>query len=240
MDRLCSRPTRPARALRWPSMAASQAAVCGLLDCRVDPVQPSDQGAAQMEKATRVDRGGVGASRRRMEANRKRRSASGRTGNRCRQDGNMSISKRRRGGVEPRPTESKIQPTQRRHIKPATLRVRANAAELARRKFLHLAAGVATLPAMPQIADAQAYPTHPITMIVPVPAGGLADAVARVLAKQIRGSLDSPLSSKMSAERMAALAPAALPARSPMATRLSRAAYPRISRKSEWQGRRLR
>ena len=105
----------------------------------------------------------------------------------------MSISKRRRGGVEPRPTESKIQPTQRRHIKPATLRVRANAAELARRKFLHLAAGVATLPAMPQIADAQAYPTHPITMIVPVPAGGLADAVARVLAEQIRGSLGQPI-----------------------------------------------
>ena len=69
----------------------------------------------------------------------------------------MSISKRRKGGVEPRPTGSKIQPTQRRHIKPATLRVRANAAELARRKFLHLAAGVATLPAMPQIADAQAF-----------------------------------------------------------------------------------
>ena len=30
-------------------------------------------------------------------------------------------------------------------------------------------------------------------MIVPVPAGGLADAVARVLAEQIRGSLGQPI-----------------------------------------------
>jgi tripartite-type tricarboxylate transporter receptor subunit TctC len=47
--------------------------------------------------------------------------------------------------------------------------------------------------ALPPSAEAQAYPTHPITMIVPFPAGGLADAVARVLAEQMRGSLGQPI-----------------------------------------------
>ena len=108
----------------------------------------------------------------------------------------MRISKRRKSGVEPRPTVSKIRPTQRRPVKAALLRVhpfRVNAAELARRKFLHLAAGAAALPAISQSAEAQAYPTRPITMIVPFPAGGLVDAIARVLAEQIRGSLGQPI-----------------------------------------------
>ena len=105
----------------------------------------------------------------------------------------MSISERRKSGVEPRPTGSKIRPTQRRAIKAAPRRVRVNAAELARRKFLHLAAGAATLPALSRIAGAQAYPTRPITMIVPFAAGGPSDAVARVLADKIRGSLGQPI-----------------------------------------------
>jgi tripartite-type tricarboxylate transporter receptor subunit TctC len=60
---------------------------------------------------------------------------------------------------------------------------------VSRRQFLHLAAGAAALRAVSRVAWAQAYPTRPITMIVPFPAGGSADAVARVLAEQIRGSL---------------------------------------------------
>jgi tripartite-type tricarboxylate transporter receptor subunit TctC len=39
--------------------------------------------------------------------------------------------------------------------------------KLARRQFLHLAAGAAALPAVSRIANAQAYPTRPITVIVP-------------------------------------------------------------------------
>ena len=62
-----------------------------------------------------------------------------------------------------------------------------------RRQFLHLAAGAAALPALSQSTEAQAYPTRPITMVVPFPAGGLADAIARVLAEQIRGSLGQPV-----------------------------------------------
>src|SRR5205809_5447562 len=38
-------------------------------------------------------------------------------------------------------------------------------------------------------AAAQVYPSRPITMIVPYPAGGLFDALARVLAEPMRGVL---------------------------------------------------
>jgi tripartite-type tricarboxylate transporter receptor subunit TctC len=63
----------------------------------------------------------------------------------------------------------------------------------ARRKFLHLAAGAATLPAMSRSTEAQAYPTRPITMVVPYASGGPTDAIARVLAEQMRGSLGQPI-----------------------------------------------
>jgi len=43
---------------------------------------------------------------------------------------------------------------------------------LLRRQFFHLAAGAAALPAVSRIARAQAYPSRPITMIVPFPLGG--------------------------------------------------------------------
>jgi hypothetical protein len=66
----------------------------------------------------------------------------------------MSISRRcRQSGVEPLPTGSKIRPTQRRPIKAAARRLRVNAAELARHKFLRLAAGAATLPAVSRNAE---------------------------------------------------------------------------------------
>ena len=38
-------------------------------------------------------------------------------------------------------------------------------------------------------APAQLYPSRPITMIVPYPAGGLFDALARILAEPMRGAL---------------------------------------------------
>ena len=55
--------------------------------------------------------------------------------------------------------------------------------KLPRRKFLHLAAGAAALPAMSRIAWAQAYPTRPVRMIVGYPPGGTADVVARLIAQ---------------------------------------------------------
>jgi tripartite-type tricarboxylate transporter receptor subunit TctC len=65
--------------------------------------------------------------------------------------------------------------------------------KLPRRQFLCLAAGAAALPAVSRIARAQAYPSRPITMIVPFPPGGPSDAGARVLAERMRGSLGQPI-----------------------------------------------
>jgi tripartite-type tricarboxylate transporter receptor subunit TctC len=65
--------------------------------------------------------------------------------------------------------------------------------KLPRRKFLRLAAGAAALPAMSRAATAQAYPTRPITIVVPYPAGGPTDTLARILAEHVRISLGQPL-----------------------------------------------
>ena len=61
--------------------------------------------------------------------------------------------------------------------------------EFPRRRFLQLAAGAAALPAISQSASAQAYPSKPITLIVPYAAGGPTDSIARVLAERMRSSL---------------------------------------------------
>jgi tripartite-type tricarboxylate transporter receptor subunit TctC len=53
--------------------------------------------------------------------------------------------------------------------------------QLARRRFLHLAAGAATLPFASGIASAQAYPTRPVHWIVSFAAGGPNDTVARIV-----------------------------------------------------------
>src|SRR5262245_47943401 len=64
--------------------------------------------------------------------------------------------------------------------------------KLPRRRFLHLAAGAA-LPALSQIASAQTYPTRPITMIVPFPAGGGTTTLARILAEHMTQTLGQPV-----------------------------------------------
>jgi hypothetical protein len=45
--------------------------------------------------------------------------------------------------------------------------------KLPRRKFLHLAAGAAALPAVSRFAWAQTYPTRPVRIVVGFAAGGL-------------------------------------------------------------------
>ena len=52
---------------------------------------------------------------------------------------------------------------------------------------LAVAAGCATQ------ALAQAYPSHPITIIVPFPAGGPTDTLARILGERMRISLGQPV-----------------------------------------------
>ena len=52
---------------------------------------------------------------------------------------------------------------------------------LPRRRFLHLAAGAAALPALSRFAWAQAYPTRPVRIIVGFAAGSAADILARLI-----------------------------------------------------------
>jgi tripartite-type tricarboxylate transporter receptor subunit TctC len=65
--------------------------------------------------------------------------------------------------------------------------------QVSRRTFLQLGASAAAMPAMSHFAGAQAFPSHPITMVVPFPAGGPADLIARVLADRMRTPLGQPL-----------------------------------------------
>jgi tripartite-type tricarboxylate transporter receptor subunit TctC len=58
--------------------------------------------------------------------------------------------------------------------------------KLSRRRFLHLAAGVATLPVASGAAWAQTYPTRPIKLVIPFPPGGVNDAIGRPWADRMK------------------------------------------------------
>src|SRR5262245_12731985 len=57
--------------------------------------------------------------------------------------------------------------------------------KLPRRKFLHLAAGVAAVPFVPRVTWAQSYPTRPVRLIEGFGAGGAADIVARLIGQSL-------------------------------------------------------
>ena len=63
-----------------------------------------------------------------------------------------------------------------------------------RRTFLQLGWAAVAMPALQKRASAQAYPTRPITMIVPAAAGGgAANVTGRMLAERMRTSLGQPI-----------------------------------------------
>jgi tripartite-type tricarboxylate transporter receptor subunit TctC len=61
-----------------------------------------------------------------------------------------------------------------------------------RRKFLHFAASAAALPAMSRMAWAQAYPSRPVRIIVPVGPAGVTDIIARFMGQWLSERLGQP------------------------------------------------
>jgi tripartite-type tricarboxylate transporter receptor subunit TctC len=64
--------------------------------------------------------------------------------------------------------------------------------KLPRRKFLHLTAAAAALPAAARLARAQAYPTRPVRIVVGFAAGGSTDIGARVIGQWLHERLGQP------------------------------------------------
>jgi tripartite-type tricarboxylate transporter receptor subunit TctC len=61
--------------------------------------------------------------------------------------------------------------------------------KLPRRDVLRLVAGAAALPALPRVASALAYPSRPVRLLVPYPAGGAPDIVARLIGQWLSDRL---------------------------------------------------
>jgi tripartite-type tricarboxylate transporter receptor subunit TctC len=57
--------------------------------------------------------------------------------------------------------------------------------KLPRRRFLHLAAGVAAVPAVSRIARAQTYPSRPVRIIAGFPPGAAPDILTRLVGREL-------------------------------------------------------
>jgi tripartite-type tricarboxylate transporter receptor subunit TctC len=64
--------------------------------------------------------------------------------------------------------------------------------KLPRRQFLHLATAAAAVAAAPRVGRAQAYPSRPVKLIVPVAPGGALDILARLIGQWVSERLGQP------------------------------------------------
>jgi tripartite-type tricarboxylate transporter receptor subunit TctC len=65
--------------------------------------------------------------------------------------------------------------------------------QIPRRRFLHLAAGAAAVPAVSRLARAQSYPTRPLHVFVGFPPGGPTDIAARLIGQWLSDWLGQPV-----------------------------------------------
>src|SRR5215472_16598546 len=65
--------------------------------------------------------------------------------------------------------------------------------KLPRRRFLRIAAAAAALPGAARVESADVYPGRPVSVIVPVPAGGQMDSIARIITERMRTRLGQPI-----------------------------------------------
>src|SRR5262245_49234430 len=64
---------------------------------------------------------------------------------------------------------------------------------ISRRQFLKFSAGAAALPALAHTGRAQGFPARPVTLIVPIAAGGAVDTAARIIAEKLQEQLHQPV-----------------------------------------------
>ena len=64
---------------------------------------------------------------------------------------------------------------------------------ISRRQLLHLTASATALATVPRVAWGQAYPSRPITMVVPYAAGGPTDVIGRIVAEGMQAALGQPI-----------------------------------------------
>ncbi len=84
------------------------------------------------------------------------------------------------------------QPATRERAAPKSRAPEEQAVKLPRRRFLHLAAAAAALPALSRFAWAQTYPTRPVRLIVGFAAGGPGDTLARLMGQWLSERLGQP------------------------------------------------
>ncbi len=63
---------------------------------------------------------------------------------------------------------------------------------ISRRRLLRGAVGVAAAPILPPLANADTYPSRPIRFVVPFPAGGVSDIIARQMGQWLTERLGQP------------------------------------------------